>query len=72
MYGAKSEKMIISYRTYKNFKEADYLNELQNTPFPFFSNIFDDPDDQFWFHNKLLDTVMDSHASCKKWTIPPI
>ncbi len=27
-YAPKCEKMIISYRTYKNFKEADYLNEL--------------------------------------------
>ncbi len=58
--------MIISY-----FNEADYLNELQSTPFHV-SNIFDDPDDQFWFHNKLLETVIDSHAPHKKWTIPPI
>ncbi len=63
--------MIIRYRTYKNFKEADYLNELQNTPFPV-SNIFDDLDDEFWFHNKLLETGMDSNAPHKKWTIPTI
>ncbi len=59
MYAPKREKMIISYRTYNNFKEADYFNELQNTPFHV-SNIFDDPDDQFLFHNKLLQTVMDN------------
>ena len=71
MYAPKSEKRVISYRTYKNFKEEDYLNELQNTPFHV-SNIFDDPDDQFWFYNKLLENVMDSHAPRKMRTIPPI
>ncbi len=70
MYAHKGEKMKISYRTYKNFKEADYLNELQNTQFHV-SNIFDNPDDQFWLHNKL-ETVKDSHAPRKKWTIPSI
>ncbi len=71
MYAPKSEKMVISYRTYKNFKKSDFLNELKNTPFHV-TNIFDDPDDQFWFHNKLLENVMDLHAPRKKQTIPPI
>ncbi len=71
MYASKSEKRIIIYRTYKNFKEVDYINGLQHTPFHV-SKMFDDPDDHFWFHNKLLATVMDSHAPRKKRTLTPI
>ncbi len=33
------------------------------------SKIFDDPDDQFWFHNKLWEGVIDSNAPRKKHVI---
>ncbi len=52
MYAPKSEKRIIHYITYKTFNESHFLDELQHTPFQV-AKIFDDPNDQFWFHNKL-------------------
>ncbi len=54
MYAPKNEKRIIHYRTYKNVNESHFLDEWQHTPFQVVK-IFADPDDQFWFHNKLCE-----------------
>ncbi len=61
MYAPKSEKRIIDCRTYKTFNESHFLDELQHAPFQV-AKIFDDPDDQFWFQNKLWESVIDSNA----------
>ncbi len=53
MYAPKSIKRIIHYRTYKTFHESHFLDELQHTPFQV-AKIFDDPDDQFGFNNKII------------------
>ncbi len=66
----KVKKRIIHYRTYKTFNESHFLHELQHTPFQV-AKICDDPDDQFWFHNKLWESVIDSNAQRKKCVIKP-
>lgn len=70
MYAPKVGKKQIFYRTYKNFNEDSFLYDLSNTPFHV-STVFDDVDDQLWFHSSLLSNVIDLHAPKKSKTIKP-
>jgi hypothetical protein len=70
MYVPKIEKKVICYRSYKHFNESAFLDELHQTPFHV-ATVFDDPDDQYWFHNKLWEGVINSNAPTKKRAIPP-
>ena len=70
MYVPKSEKKVICYRSYKHFNESAFLDELLQTPFHV-ATVFDDLDDQYWFHNKLWEGVVNSNAPTKKRAIPP-
>lgn len=63
-----SEARVIIYRSYKKFNEHDFINELEYTPL-YIASIFDDPNDMLWFHNTLLDQVVNTHAPLKKKTI---
>ena len=58
----------ITYRTFKNFDEALYIKDLESAPLHV-SGIFDDVDDQLWFHNALLTDIIDSHAPQKSCVI---
>ena len=49
-------KQRIVYRTYKNFNEDTFKNV---------GEIFEDIDDKFWFHKKLIADITDSHAPIK-------
>ena len=62
------EPKTVHYRTFKNFNEVFYRNDLETAPFHV-SNVFDDVDDQLWFHNTLLLDVIDKHAPKKQKTI---
>ena len=55
----------IIYRTYKNFCDQDFINDLEAAPFHV-SNIFDETDDMYWFHNTLLTNIVNEHAPLKK------
>ena len=55
---------IIQYRSLKKFDEKLYLTDLESGPFHV-SQIFDDVDDQLWFHNKLLTDIIDKNAPLK-------
>ncbi len=68
MYVPKSEKRIIHYRTYKHFNESHFLDESQHTPFQV-AKIVDDPNDKFWFHSKLWESVIDLDSPRKKHVI---
>ncbi len=50
-----------------NIGVSDFLNQIQAATI-----MYAPKSDQFWFHNKLLETVMDSHAPHEKRIIPPI
>ena len=54
----------ITCRSYKNFHEDIYLNDLNNAPF-MICNVFDDPDDKAWCFTKLLSDVMVKNAPSK-------
>ncbi len=65
MHASRYEKRHITYRSYRHFNEDTFLNDLECTPFQV-SQIFDDVDDQLWFHNKLFDNIINEHAPLKK------
>ena len=64
----KYEKREICYRSYKSFNQEQFINDLQEAPFHV-STIFDDVNDQLWFHNSLLDDIIERHAPRKKRVI---
>ncbi len=70
LYVKRQPKKQIIYRSYKNLDDDEYLYDLQTAPFHV-SHIFDDVDDQLWFHNKLLTDVIDTHAPMKKRVLRP-
>ena len=59
---------LITYRSYKNFDESKYVQELSSAPFHV-ATIFDDVDDIMWFHNRLLTEIVEVHAPLKKKVI---
>ena len=65
MPGPKDERQSITYRSFKNFKDETYLNDLETAPFHV-SQVFEDVDDQLWFHNKLLLNIIDKNAPTKQ------
>ena len=60
----KPEPRIITYRSYKRFDEKKFQNDLWHAPFHV-SKIFDDVDDQMWFHGALLSNLVNDHAPLK-------
>ena len=64
MHVQKRELRTIFYRSFKHFDENQYVNDLRAAPLHV-SNIFDDVDDQLWYHNSLLKQVTDDHAPLK-------
>ena len=65
MHVPKTNSRVITYRRYKDFNEDLYVNDLCAAPLHV-SQIFNDPDDQMWFHNTLVKQVTDKHAPIKQ------
>ena len=65
MFCPSNEPRMIYYRSFKKFDEESYKRDLETAPFHV-SGIFDDVDDQLWFHNSLLLDVIDSNAPRKQ------
>ena len=66
--GPSNEPKVIYYRSFKKFNNDIYLKDLQEAPFHV-SQIFDDVDDQMWYHNSLLSSIIDRNAPRKQKTI---
>ena len=62
------EPRVIKYRSYKNFSEEKFKEEVNQIPFHV-REIFDDVSDQHWFSTKLYRDVLDNHAPTKERTI---
>jgi hypothetical protein len=62
----------ITYRSFKNFNENDFMQDLSNVPFHACFNS-DDVNDQMQMYNKMFNGVLDKHAPLKNKTIkkPP-
>ena len=50
---------------YKKFNEDSYIKDLESAPLHV-SSIFEDVDDQMWFHNTMLAEIINEHAPMKK------
>ena len=55
----------VTFRSYKNFDEAQLSGDLSRDPFHV-AHIFDDADDIYWAHELLLKEVIDEHAPIKE------
>ena len=60
-----TETKKVTFRSYKNFNEAELNEELSRVPFHV-AHIFDDMDDIYWAHETLLRQVVDEHAPLKE------
>jgi len=65
MFLPKDHCRVITYRRFKDFDENAYVNDLSDAPLHV-SQVFDDPDDQLWFHNSLVKQITDKHAPIKR------
>ena len=52
------------YRSMKRFDETKFLNDLSQAPFHV-CEVFDDPNDGYWFFNELYSGILDNHAPLK-------
>ena len=61
----KTEKKKVTFRSYKNFDEAQLNNDLSRVPFQV-AHTFVDVDDIYWAHELLLREVIEEHAPTKE------
>ena len=59
------ENRKVTFRSYKNFSEAEFNEELSRVPFHI-AHIFDDMDDIYWANETLLREVLDEQAPLKQ------
>ena len=62
------EPKTIYYRSYRNFDDNIFLNDVQKIPF-WISDAFEDEDDRWWGFGKLFSDVIDKHAPIKTRTL---
>ncbi len=65
MYANHHTKKQITYRSCWHFNEQDYINDLLCAPLHV-SQVFNDVEDQMWFHNRLFTDVINQHVPFKK------
>ena len=61
----KVEKQKIKYRSYKNFDEKCFNDDISQVPFHV-AHVFEDVDDIYWAHEWLLNDVINQHAPIKE------
>ncbi len=70
----KPLRHTLLYRSYKNSKPSEFVEELSRCPFHI-ANIFDEVDDQFYVFSSLFNTVVDNLYPIKqrdvKYKPPP-
>ena len=62
---AKSEKRRTKYRGFKNFDQQAFNADVSQIPFHV-AYVFEDVDDIYWAHEKLLSSIIDEHALLKE------
>ena len=55
----------IHYRSFKKFSENKFIKDIESAPFHV-SEIFDNANDQLWFHNSLLLDIVNANAPIKQ------
>lgn len=61
----KTEKKEIHYRSFKNFNDDNFCEDIRNIPTAVLS-IFDDINDRHWAYQQLVMSVVNEHAPMKK------
>ena len=61
----KVEKQKIKYRSYENFDEKCFNDDISQVPFHV-AHVFEDVDDIYWAHEWLLYDVINQHAPIKE------
>ncbi len=64
MLHQKSNKEI-TYTSHKHFSEVNFIEDLEKPPF-YVTCLFEDVDDQMWFHKKFFEYAVTSHAPTKE------
>ena len=63
-YAPTAEPRKIIYRSYKNFNDLQFIDDVFSAPFHV-AKIIDDVDGASWFTSSLLNDIIDYHAPCK-------
>ena len=61
-------KFKISYRSYKDFDEVSFKNDVNQIPYHI-CELFDDVSDQYWSFNSMYQEVLNKHAPVKVRTV---
>ena len=64
-FAPRQQPKHIFYRSYKNFVETNYKNDITSAPFHV-CEVFDDVEDMVWFTNELLSDIVNHHAPVKR------
>ena len=66
-YAPARKSYPIHYRSFKNFDDTHFINDISAAPFHV-AEIFDDVSDMAWFTSNLITEITDVHAPTKtKW-----
>ena len=64
-HGPKNTHFTISYRSFKNFNEHNFINDLKSTPWDVIK-VFDDTNDIVETWSSLFNDIVDKHLPLKK------
>ena len=64
MYIPKFVEPSFQYRSMKSFNETNFTHDLSIAPFHV-ADVFEDPNDSYWFFNKMFSDIVDTHAPIK-------
>ena len=64
----KQPPRTIVYRSFKTFREKDFIDDLSAAPLHV-ADTFNDPDDCYWMFNCMLTDILNSHAPLKQKTV---
>ena len=62
---SSNKRQKVTFRSYKNFCEADFVHDLQRAPLHI-AGIFDDVNDSYWAYETLVREIVDEHAPQKQ------
>jgi hypothetical protein len=66
-YRPRTQNSNVSFRSFKHFDEASFSNDIGYIPFHA-AYVFEDVDDIYWAHEKLMYDVIDEHAPIQEKT----
>ena len=60
-----NKRQQVTFRSYKNFQEAEFTRDLHRVPFQV-ATVFEDANDCYWAYETLLMDIVDEHAPKKQ------